>query len=91
MGLTFQQIQKYQNGFNWMSSRLHQIADILKVPIPDFFEGAPGSKAPRSPDTDFLEEFTGSADGRRLIKAYQNIADREIRRHITKLVGRLAQ
>jgi len=40
LGLTFQQIQKYEKGMNRMgSSRLQQAADILGVPVPFFFEG----------------------------------------------------
>jgi len=40
LGLTFQQIQKYEKGTNRISaSRLHQMADVLQVPVPFFFEG----------------------------------------------------
>src|SRR5664279_4730736 len=43
IGLTFQQVQKYEKGTNRMgSSRLQQIANVLKVPVTFFFEGAPG-------------------------------------------------
>jgi transcriptional regulator with XRE-family HTH domain len=42
LGLTFQQVQKYENGANRVSaSRLQHISDILGVPVPFFFEGAP--------------------------------------------------
>src|SRR5215467_12019541 len=42
LGLTFQQVQKYEKGTNRMgASRLDHIAHILQVPIPFFFEGAP--------------------------------------------------
>lgn len=41
LGITFQQVQKYENGINRIgSSRLHRTADILGVPISFFFEGA---------------------------------------------------
>ena len=44
LGLTFQQVQKYEKGTNRISaSRLQQISHILQVPVPFFFEGAPGS------------------------------------------------
>ena len=39
LGLTFQQIQKYEKGINMGASRLQQAADILGVPVPFFFEG----------------------------------------------------
>src|SRR5688572_12806088 len=44
LGLTFQQVQKYEKGSNRIgASRLQQIAFILKVPVAFFFEGAPNS------------------------------------------------
>src|SRR6201982_2792332 len=44
LGLTFQQVQKYEKGTNRISaSRLQQAAHILQVPLPFFFEGAPGA------------------------------------------------
>ena len=52
IGLTFQQVQKYEKGTNRMgSSRLQQIANVLKVPVTFFFEGAPVST--RSGSTNF--------------------------------------
>ena len=47
LGLTFQQVQKYENGTNRMgASRLQQMSDILQVPVEFFFEGAPNASAP---------------------------------------------
>jgi transcriptional regulator with XRE-family HTH domain len=44
LGLTFQQVQKYEKGTNRIgASRLQHIASIQQVPISFFFEGAPGS------------------------------------------------
>src|ERR1700680_2298696 len=55
LGLTFQQIQKYEKGVNRIgASRLQQIAHILRVPVEFFFEGAPGvagGKTERPPHT----------------------------------------
>ena len=46
LGLTFQQVQKYENGKNRVSaSRLQQISQILQVPVPFFFEGGPRVKS----------------------------------------------
>ena len=48
IGLTFQQVQKYEKGTNRMgSSRLQQIADTLKVPVTYFFDGAGSAKDKR--------------------------------------------
>ena len=42
VGLTFQQVQKYEKGTNRIgASRLQQISHILQVPVAFFFEGAP--------------------------------------------------
>ena len=47
-GLTFQQVQKYEKGTNRMgASRLQHAAHILDVPVPFFFEEAPGQQAGR--------------------------------------------
>jgi transcriptional regulator with XRE-family HTH domain len=47
LGLTFQQVQKYENGTNRMgASRLQQMSDILQVPVEFFFEGAPNASEP---------------------------------------------
>jgi transcriptional regulator with XRE-family HTH domain len=47
LGLTFQQVQKYERGTNRMgASRLQQMSDILQVPVEFFFEGAPNASAP---------------------------------------------
>ena len=43
LGLTFQQVQKYEKGTNRVSaSRLQHLSRILKAPVPYFFEGSPG-------------------------------------------------
>ena len=49
LGLTFQQVQKYEKGTNRISaSRLQHLCVILKVPVPFFFDGAPPSHGCRS-------------------------------------------
>src|ERR1700758_659016 len=51
LGLTFQQVQKYEKGTNRIgASRLQQIAHILQVPVEFFFEGAPDASAPHDPN-----------------------------------------
>src|SRR5262249_48392428 len=47
LGLTFQQVQKYERGANRIgASRLQQISQILQVPVAFFFEGGPHASAP---------------------------------------------
>ena len=71
LGVTFQQIQKYERGFNRVSSsRLHELSVILGVDVSYFFDGGPGKRVLKSggPDTDHIAEFTASSGGKRLMQ-----------------------
>jgi transcriptional regulator with XRE-family HTH domain len=84
-GLTFQQVQKYEKGTNRMgASRLQHAAHILDVPVPFFFQGAPGQQAEdgTAPSPSYVNEFVSSEDGLRLIKAFMRIARTAVRRRI---------
>jgi transcriptional regulator with XRE-family HTH domain len=93
IGLTFQQVQKYEKGTNRISaSRLHQLAGVLQVPIPFFFEGAPsqsrsGGKA-ESPN--YVSDFLAAHDGLTLTKAFMQIEDAKLRRCVVRLVELIA-
>src|ERR1700747_1955593 len=69
LGLTFQQVQKYEKGTNRISaSRLQEISHILAVPVPFFFEGAPHSfggsrKGGEGPSLAYITDFLGNVDG----------------------------
>jgi transcriptional regulator with XRE-family HTH domain len=91
IGLTFQQVQKYEKGTNRMgASRLQQIANVLKVPVTYFFEGAPGqSKAGGRTLPDFVPGFVSTADGLALARAYMQLP-KGLRRSIVALVEDLA-
>jgi transcriptional regulator with XRE-family HTH domain len=95
IGLTFQQIQKYEKGMNRIgASRLQQIGKILEVPVGYFFEGAPGGWEPAGPGSQrtantFLE-FLGTRDGQSLVGSFSRIADAKLRRSVVDLVERLA-
>src|SRR5262245_47352177 len=79
LGLTFQQVQKYEKGANRIgASRLQQISDILQVPVAFFFEGAPNASAPHGSDGSALsmaqiDDFVSDLDGLRLIRAFMRI------------------
>ena len=93
LGVSFQQIQKYENGRNRMgSSRLKLIADALKVSPSYFFDGLPEHGAvgfsARSPA--YINKFVASHDGMALIAALLKISRREVRRRIVELVESLA-
>ena len=94
IGVTFQQVQKYEKGTNRISSsRLSQIAQVLRVSIAYFFEGLP-SKAPKGSanalSTAYLTEFVSSSEGQAFIKAFMKIDDARLRRHIVDLVDYIA-
>src|SRR4051794_13997786 len=88
LGVTFQQVQKYEKGMNRMgSSRLQHAAEILQVSVPFFFEGAPGGHAlsETAPSPAYVDEFVSSEDGLRLIKAFIRIG-KPTRQRIVDLV-----
>jgi transcriptional regulator with XRE-family HTH domain len=93
LDLTFQQVQKYEKGANRVgASRLHALSTILEVPIGYFFEGAPQvlpsarTKVDKGVSTDFVAEFTKSADGLALIKAFLRIKAPVVRRSIVQMI-----
>ena len=86
LGITFQQVQKYEKGTNRISaSRLHDVARVLGVEVPFFFqgsaEGAPGKGEAASPINDFLSD----REGIELAKAFIAITDPGVRRAIVEL------
>jgi transcriptional regulator with XRE-family HTH domain len=96
LGITFQQIQKYEKGTNRVgASRLQNIAGILNVPVSFFFEDAPGSEADLSggmeeTSTGYVVNFLSSSEGLQLNRAFVNISDPKVRRRIIELVKSLA-
>jgi transcriptional regulator with XRE-family HTH domain len=93
LGLTFQQVQKYEKGTNRIgASRLHQISEILNIPVASLFEGLPG---PKRNDADNLVnefvEFMGTALGQRLVQAFARIHDRNVRANLAALIESIAE
>ena len=96
LGITFQQIQKYEKGTNRVgASRLQAIATILGVPVSFFFEDVPGAEAARpagrAQDASVAPaiEFCTSPEGLQLNRAFMRIRDARIRRRIIELVKSL--
>jgi transcriptional regulator with XRE-family HTH domain len=96
LGLTFQQVQKYEKGANRIgASRLQQIAHILQVPVAFFFEGAPnlpGQQADglaEAPSPAYVSDFLATSDGLALTKAFMRIKDAKLRRRIVDLVEQI--
>jgi transcriptional regulator with XRE-family HTH domain len=100
LGLTFQQIQKYEKGINRIgASRLFDLAHVLGVPVQFFYDDAPTADHPRSlmpagfaerPEESSIVEFLRSRDGLELNKAFVRISDAKARRAIVDLVRSLA-
>src|SRR3954463_4684908 len=89
LGLTFQQVQKYEKGVNRMgSSRLQHAAHILQVSVPFFFEGAPGGhkEGGNTLSPAYIDDFVSSEDGLRLIKAFMRIPRPAVRHRIVNVV-----
>jgi transcriptional regulator with XRE-family HTH domain len=96
LGLTFQQVQKYEKGTNRIgASRLQQIANILQVPVSFFFEGAPhlpghiGGMG-EAPSPAYVSDFLATSDGLSLTKAFMRIKNSKLRRRIVDLVEQIA-
>jgi transcriptional regulator with XRE-family HTH domain len=100
LGLTFQQVQKYERGVNRVgASRLFDLSRVLDVPISFFFDDMPenlastyGSQAGRR-NTGFSEMQTGFTDdalNRRetleLVRAYYRITDPAVRKRVFDLI-----
>jgi transcriptional regulator with XRE-family HTH domain len=96
LGLTFQQVQKYEKGTNRISaSRLQQIAKMLGVPVAFFFEGAPAGEATGSgfadtASTTYIADFLSTSEGVQLSKAFVRIKNPRVRRRVIDLVEALA-
>jgi transcriptional regulator with XRE-family HTH domain len=97
LGLTFQQVQKYEKGANRVgASRLQHIASILQVPISFFFEEAPINRSEPArisdaPSPELVTAFVSTADGLRLIRAFTNIKNTPLRRCLVQLVEHIAR
>lgn len=97
LGITFQQIQKYEKGTNRVgASRLQAISTILSVPVSFFFEDAPGHETggnrglAEDSSTTYVVDFLNSAEGLQLNRAFVKIADARVRRKVVDLVKALA-
>jgi transcriptional regulator with XRE-family HTH domain len=90
LGLTFEQVQKYETGRDHIeAATLQQIAEILKVPIRFFFGGTVSGAHESKGDCDVID-FLDTAYALRLARAFGRIEERDIRRSIVELVEQIA-
>jgi transcriptional regulator with XRE-family HTH domain len=92
LGLTFQQVQKYEKGVNRISaSRLREMSHVLQVPVQFFFDGLPETKGGsgkdrHDPSQKFVHDFLASSDGLALARAFTRLESSKLRRRIVQLV-----
>ncbi len=95
LGLTFQQVQKYEKGINRIGAgRLYEMAGILGVPVSFFYEDVdPGTQVAGFAESDEpppVMEFLSSGEGLQLSLAFMRVKDPKVRRRILDLVRSLA-
>ncbi|WAJ29048.1 helix-turn-helix domain-containing protein [Antarcticirhabdus aurantiaca] len=96
LGITFQQVQKYEKGSNRIgASRLQKISEVLSVPVAFFFEELPSGEAQidgfaDGGQADYVVDFLSTAEGLQLNRAFVRIGDAKVRRRIIDLVRTLA-
>jgi transcriptional regulator with XRE-family HTH domain len=93
VGITFQQVQKYEKGSNRISSsRLHQIADVFGVTASYFFDD-PLQHLPHNGrfDVSTFNSFCASRDGVALMRSFVKIKNKATRRKIAELVEDLGR
>jgi transcriptional regulator with XRE-family HTH domain len=87
LGVTFQQVQKYEKGINRVGAgRLVRVAEALEVPVAFFFAGTDGD----SVDTRTLMGFLDSAYALRLLRAFSRVSEPNLQRSLVELVERIA-
>lgn len=96
LGLTFQQVQKYEKGTNRIgASRLQQIAGVLQVPVSFFFEGQPHAcEVQFTASADEHHAITGfltTADGIAIARAFGRIHDPKLKRAIAHMVEQIVE
>ncbi|MCX7281268.1 MAG: helix-turn-helix transcriptional regulator [Alphaproteobacteria bacterium] len=91
LGLTFQQVQKYEKGVNRIAAgRLFEVARILNVPVDFFYEGVSAAGGVESGGAPVME-FVSSGEGLQLALAFMKIKDIKVRKRMLDLVKSLAE
>ncbi len=96
LGLTFQQVQKYEKGTNRIgASRIQQIAEILQVPVSFLFDGGPAGTAgveglAEGTSQPYVPDSAGTSESLALARAFLRITDPKIRSSIVDLVEQIA-
>ena len=93
LGLTFQQVQKYEKGTNRIgASRLFAIASFLRVPVGFFFEDMPGeTQMPAVSEVEPVNiDFMTSKEAVKLCQAFSQIEDQNVRTNLIQMTSAIA-
>jgi transcriptional regulator with XRE-family HTH domain len=93
LGLTFQQVQKYEKGVNRIGAgRLFEVSRILNVPLDFFYEGVAAQLAGNEQESaPPVMEFVSSGEGLQLSLAFMKIKDTKVRKRVLDLVKSLSE
>ena len=93
LGLTFQQVQKYEKGVNRIGAgRLFEVSRILNVPVDFFYEGvSDAAQGANEADGAPVMDFVSSGEGLQLSLAFMKIKDAKVRKRVLDLVKSLAE
>jgi transcriptional regulator with XRE-family HTH domain len=92
LGVSFQQVQKYEKGFNRVGgSRMAQIAALLKVEVGFFFQDSPGVEGGHGAPDSVMDEFMASKDGLIIAQSFVAIADPDVRHAIAVAIGMISR
>jgi len=92
LGVTFQQVQKYEKGVNRIAaSRLYDIAAALEMPAARFFENLSGRVGVAEGRQDFVDDVMATPEGAQLMSLFSSIKSLKVRRRVVELVKALAE
>jgi transcriptional regulator with XRE-family HTH domain len=92
LGITFQQIQKYERGVNRVGAgRLQEIANVFSVTPAFYFEDGPRHQLGQSEEASETTELLANKYNLALAQAYNRIRCRDVRRNVLELVEELAE
>jgi transcriptional regulator with XRE-family HTH domain len=94
LGITFQQVQKYEKGVNRIAaSRLFDIASALQQPVSRFFEGLTSARSAGAAEErkDFIDDALATPEGSQLMSTFASIRSQRVRRKVVDLVRTLAE
>jgi len=94
LGVTFQQVQKYEKGVNRIAaSRLYDIAAALEMPVARFFEGISGRAATGVAEAgrEYVDDVLATPEGAQLMALFASIRSQKVRRRVLELVRALTE